>query len=73
MIEACYECHDEDSDDPGDMEAIERSAQLYRMIGESELAFAQTAGRVAEVGRGVLLIHALVLHQQKSIIASVPL
>ena len=56
MTEACYECHDEDSDDPSDVAAIERSAQFYRMIGESEVAYAQTAGRVAEVGRGVLLV-----------------
>jgi hypothetical protein len=56
MTEACYECHDEDSDDPSDIEAIKRAAQFYRMIGESEVAYAQTAGRVAEVSRGVLLV-----------------
>ena len=56
MTEACYECHDEDSDDPSDIAAIERSAQFYRMIGEAEVAYSQTAGRVAEVARGVLLV-----------------
>ena len=56
LTEACYECHDEDSDDPGDLEAFKRSEELYRMVGEAEVTYARTMARVDTVGRGVLLV-----------------
>ena len=56
LTESCYECHDEDSDDPSDLEAFKRSQELYRMIGEAEVAYARTMARIGTVGRGVLLV-----------------
>ena len=56
LTESCYECHDEDSDLPADLEAFKRSEELYGMIGEAEVAYARTMARIDVVGRGVLLV-----------------
>ncbi len=56
LQEACAECHDEDSDDEADVTALQRSAALYRLIGEAELEFARTAKAVERTGQGVLLV-----------------
>lgn len=56
LVDVCYECHDEDSDDASDVLAFKRSQELYRLIGESEIEYARVSNHVDRVARGVLLV-----------------
>lgn len=56
IFESCYECHDEDSDDAGDVAAFKMSADLFDMIGLAEIEYARVSSQVDEVGRGILLV-----------------
>lgn len=56
ILESCYECHDEDSDDAGDLAAFKLSADLFNLIGNAEIEYARVSSRVDEVGRGILLV-----------------
>lgn len=56
IVEKCYECHDEDSDDAGDVAAFKLSADLFNLIGSAEIEYARVSSRVDEVGRGIILV-----------------